>query len=174
MVQYCNDSFFTLGVHGPVWQKEKSIGQLQFSVISVMLGEVQGTGKGRKSRKAFWNAPESWKISSHHLEMQVKKITGALNVGEDIWSMRWRRENNGTELNGLYLLKEHWDLLKAQHKALWVGMTENGKASIFSALLRYNWQNHQIYKVYNVIIWYMYTLWKNSYHWLNWYTHHLT
>ena len=31
---------------------------------------------------------------------------------------------------------------------------------IFSTVLRYNWQNCKIFKVYNVMVWHKYTLWK--------------
>lgn len=31
-----------------------------------------------------------------------------------------------------------------------------------SALLKYNWQNYKVFTVYNMMIWYTYTLWKDS------------
>ena len=37
----------------------------------------------------------------------------------------------------------------------------------FSALLRYNWQNCDIFKVYIVMVWYTDTLWKDSSHLVN-------
>lgn len=47
--------------------------------------------------------------------------------------------------------------------------------NFFSALLRSNWQvNCKTFKVYNVMIWDTYTLWKCSHYKVNWHIHHLT
>ena len=46
-------------------------------------------------------------------------------------------------------------------------------ATIYLALLKYNWQSSKIFKVYNVMIWYMYTLWKDSSHQVNEHIFHL-
>ena len=39
--------------------------------------------------------------------------------------------------------------------------------SFFLVLLRYSWQNCKIFKVYIMVIWYAYALWKESHHLVN-------
>lgn len=49
--------------------------------------------------------------------------------------------------------------------SLWPGISS--MRSSFWALLRCNWQTKPYYKVYNIMFWYTYALWKDSLLWIN-------
>ena len=95
---HCREILYCLSYQGSPWWVDVSVA-LWCNTCHV------------RSRRGCWGRKEvkkdflensfklSWRVSSHHLEMRVKKVAGVLKVVQFICAVRWRVGNDGIEIN---------------------------------------------------------------------------